>query len=265
MLATVIFALPPAIRLTSLGIRQVPEDSLEAGLAFGVTKRQLLRKVQLPLAKPAIMVGVNQTIMMALGIIVIAATVGLPRSRAEGPGRRSKRLHVGQALAAGLALVAMAIVLDRVTFGWSEAERERRGSTSVHIFGWTISRRALLVVLGVVVVLAVIVGRQVLRQQDFPDTYVVSIAPPVDRVDESVIRLDRALHAEPFRRHDDQGPHAVDEPPDRDAVVDGVPRCRGRAPTRPRGAWTLALMAFVCIAVIGFVGQWDNAMDTLPR
>ena len=90
MLATVVFALPPAIRLTSLGIRQVPEDSLEAGLAFGVTKRQLLRKVQLPLAKPAIMVGVNQTIMMALGIIVIAATVGLPRSRAEGPGRRSK-------------------------------------------------------------------------------------------------------------------------------------------------------------------------------
>ena len=96
-------------------------------------------------------------------------------------------LHVGQALAAGLALVAMAIVLDRVTFGWSEAERERRGSTSVHIFGWTISRKALLVVLGVVVVLAVIVGRQVLRQQDFPDTYVVSIAPPVDRVDESVV------------------------------------------------------------------------------
>ena len=78
MIATVIFALPPAIRLTSLGIRQVPPDAVEAGVAFGVTERQLLRKVQLPLAKPAIMVWVNQTIMMALGIVVIAATIGYP-------------------------------------------------------------------------------------------------------------------------------------------------------------------------------------------
>src|SRR4029077_12598918 len=158
MLATVVFALPPAIRLTSLGIRQVPNDALEAGLAFGVTKRQLLRKVQLPLAKPAIMVGVNQTIMMALGIIVIAATVGYP-----GLGLRVldalQGLHVGQALAAGLALVAMAIVLDRVTFGWSEAERQRRGSTTVHIFGWTISRTAVLVVVGGFLLLAVVIGR----------------------------------------------------------------------------------------------------------
>src|SRR5204862_6528506 len=112
MLSTVVFALPPAIRLTSLGIRQVPNDALEAGLAFGVTKRQLLRKVQLPLAKPAIMVGGHQTIMMALGIVVIAATIGYP-----GLGNEVlealQRLQVGRALAAGLAIVAVAIVLDR--------------------------------------------------------------------------------------------------------------------------------------------------------
>jgi glycine betaine/proline transport system permease protein len=263
MLATVVFALPPAIRLTSLGIRQVPEDALEAGLAFGVTKRQLLRKVQLPLAKPAIMVGVNQTIMMALGIIVIAATVGYP-----GLGLKVldalQGLHVGQALAAGLALVAMAIVLDRVTFGWSEAERQRRGSTSVHIFGWTISRKALLVVLGVVVVLAVIVGRQVLRQQDFPDTYVVSIAPPVDRVDQSVIHS----IGQYTRSLSDVTTTRILTPLTN--LLTAMPWwmvCLGAAAAAYAAArrWTLALMAFVCIAVIGFVGQWDNAMDTLAQ
>ncbi len=263
MLATVVFALPPAIRLTSLGIRQVPNDALEAGLAFGVTKRQLLRKVQLPLAKPAIMVGVNQTIMMALGIIVIAATVGYP-----GLGLRVldalQGLHVGQALAAGLALVAMAIVLDRVTFGWSEAERRRRGATSVRVFGWSISRRMLLVVLGVVVVLAVVVGRQVLRQQDFPDTYVVSIAPSVDRIDESVIH---AIGKTTRSMSDVATTRILTPLTDLLTAMPWWMVCLGAAVAAYAAArrWALALMAFLCIAVIGFVGQWDNAMDTLAQ
>jgi glycine betaine/proline transport system permease protein len=263
MLATVVFALPPAIRLTSLGIRQVPEDALEAGLAFGVTKRQLLRKVQLPLAKPAIMVGVNQTIMMALGIIVIAATVGY-----AGLGLKVldalQGLHVGQALAAGLALVAMAIVLDRVTFGWSEAERQRRGSTTVHLSRWTISRKALLVVIGVGVVLAVIVGRQVLRQQDFPDAYVVSIAPTVDRIDTSVIHS----VGNTTRGLSDVATTRVLTP--LTDLLQAMPWwmvCLGAAAAAYAAArrWTLALMSFICIAAIGFVGQWDNAMDTLAQ
>ncbi len=263
MLATVVFALPPAIRLTSLGIRQVPEDALEAGVAFGVTKRQLLRKVQLPLAKPAIMVGVNQTIMMALGIIVIAATVGYP-----GLGLKVldalQGLHVGNALAAGLALVAMAIVLDRVTFGWSEAERQRRGSTTVHLFGWTISRRALLVVGAALIVLAVIVGRQVLRQQDFPDTYVVSIAPTVDRIDESVIHS----IGDTTRSLSDVATTRILTPlTDLLTAMPWWMVCLGAAVAAYAAArrWTLAVMAFLCIAVIGFVGQWDNAMDTLAQ
>jgi glycine betaine/proline transport system permease protein len=263
MLATVVFALPPAIRLTSLGIRQVPNDALEAGLAFGVTKRQLLRKVQLPLAKPAIMVGVNQTIMMALGIIVIAATVGYP-----GLGLRVldalQGLHVGQALAAGLALVAMAIVLDRVTFGWSEAERRRRGATSVRFFGWSISRRMLLVILGVAVVLAVLVGRQVLRQQDFPDTYVVSIAPTVDRIDTSVIH---AIGNTTRSMSDVATTRILTPLTDLLTAMPWWMVCLGAAAAAYAAArrWTLALMAFLCIALIGFVGQWANAMDTLAQ
>ena len=227
----------------------MPEDALEAGLAFGVTKRQLLRKVQLPLAKPAIMVGVNQTIMMALGIIVIAATVGYP-----GLGLKVldalQGLHVGQALAAGLALVAMAIVLDRVTFGWSEAERKRRGSNTVRVFGWTISRRVLLVVLGVIVVLAVVVGRQVLRQQDFPHDYVISTAPTVDRIDESVIHAIGHY----TRSMSDVATTRVLTPLT-NLLLD-MPWwmvCLGAAVAAYAAArrWTVAVMSFVCIALIG--------------
>ena len=100
LIATVIFAIPPAIRLTGLGVRQVPETSLEVGRSFGSTSRQLLRRVQLPLAKPAILLGVNQTIMMALGIVVIAASVGV-----GGLGQvvldGLNNLNVGLALAEG--------------------------------------------------------------------------------------------------------------------------------------------------------------------
>jgi glycine betaine/proline transport system permease protein len=263
MIATVIFALPPAIRLTSLGIRQVPADTIEAGLAFGVTKRQLLRKVQLPLAKPAIMVGVNQTIMMALGIIVIAASVGYP-----GLGARVYRalqsLHVGEALAAGLAIVAVAIVLDRVTLGWSQAERTRRGATTVRVFGSTISRRLALVLLAVVVIVAVVVGRQVLRQQDFPDQLVVSIAGPVDRLDHSITRSIGG-----FTRSVSDSANLYVLGPLRD-LLQGLPWwmvCLGAAAAAYAAArrWTLALASFLCIAAIGVVGQWDNAMNTLSQ
>jgi glycine betaine/proline transport system permease protein len=260
MIATVIFALPPVIRLTSLGIREVPPDAVEAGVSFGTTGRQLLRKVQLPLAKPAIMVGVNQTIMMALGIIVIAATIGYP-----GLGlqvyKALQGLHVGQALGAGLAIVAMAIVLDRVTYGWSQRDLS---VTTISFFGRTVSRRLVAVGLLLAVVVAVIVGRQVLRQQDFPDAWVVSIAKPVDRLDESIIG---AVGGFTSWLTDVANIYALN--PLR-GLLQGVPWwmvCLGAA----AGAWAaarrigLTIAAFVCIAAIGFVGQWDNAMDTLSQ
>ena len=122
IIATVIYALPPAIRLTNLGLRTVSEDVLEAAVAFGTTKKQLLRKVKLPLALPTIMVGVNQTIMMALSIVVIAALIG-----AGGLGdvvlKALRRLQVGHALEAGLAIVFMAILLDRLSEAMSRLER----------------------------------------------------------------------------------------------------------------------------------------------
>ena len=263
MVATVIFAMPPAIRLTSLGIRQVPQDAVEAGVAFGVTKRQLLRKVQLPLARPAIMVGVNQTIMMALGIIVIAATVGYPGLGLEVL-KALQGLHVGQALAAGLALVAMAIVLDRVTFGWSESERTRRGSTSTRIFGWTISRRLLLIAAIVAVVVAIVIGRQVLQQQEFPRGWVVSISGSVDRLDESIVH---AIGRYTRSMSDFATVHVLTPLTDLLLAMPWWMVCLGAAVAAYAAArrWTLALASFLCIAAIGFVGQWDNAMDTLAQ
>jgi glycine betaine/proline transport system permease protein len=121
VVATVIYAIPPAIRLTNLGLRQVSPEVVEAARAFGSTPRQLLFKVQLPLAMPAIMAGVNQTIMMALGIVVIAALIG-----AGGLGRSVllalQRLEVGQGLEAGLAIVFMAILLDRISDAFTSVD-----------------------------------------------------------------------------------------------------------------------------------------------
>jgi glycine betaine/proline transport system permease protein len=114
VVATVIYALPPAIRLTNLGIKAVMPAALEAGRSFGSTPRQMLFKVELPLALPAIMTGVNQTIMLALGIVVIAALIG-----AGGLGQQVtaslQRLKVGDAFEAGMAIVFLAIVLDRLS------------------------------------------------------------------------------------------------------------------------------------------------------
>ena len=138
LIATVIFALPPAVRLTSLGVRGVPVTAIEVAGSFGSTNRQTLRKVQLPMAKPSIMLGVNQTIMMALGMVVIAAIVG-----AGGLGREVlnglRSLNVGESLNGGIAIVVMAIVLDRVSYGWSVRERKRRTPRSGSL-GRTFSR-----------------------------------------------------------------------------------------------------------------------------
>ena len=114
VIATVIYAVSPCIRLTSLGIRQVPTDVVEAGRAFGSTPRQLLVKIQLPLALPNIMAGVTQTIMLALAMVVIGSMIG-----AAGLGlevlRGIQQLDTGRAFTSGLSIVIVAIILDRIS------------------------------------------------------------------------------------------------------------------------------------------------------
>jgi len=114
ILATIVFALPPIVRLTSLGIRQVHPELIEAALAFGATPWQVLRKVQFPLALPSIMAGLNQTLMMALSMVVIAALIG-----AGGLGnpvvQGLNTLEIGLATIGGLAIVLLAMMLDRIT------------------------------------------------------------------------------------------------------------------------------------------------------
>lgn len=124
VIATIIFALPPLIRLTDLGIRQVPDDVVEAAEAFGSSEREILFKVRLPLALPTIMAGVNQTIMLALSMVVIAALIGaggLGRPVVEG----LNALRIGQAGIGGLAIVLLAIFLDRLTQALGEGRRTK--------------------------------------------------------------------------------------------------------------------------------------------
>jgi len=114
MIATVVFAMPPAIRLTNLGIRQVPKELTEVADAFGSTGWQKLTKVELPVALPTIMAGINQCIMLSLSMVVIAAMIG-----ARGLGYQVlfgiQRVDIGLGFEAGLAIVIIAVVLDRIT------------------------------------------------------------------------------------------------------------------------------------------------------
>lgn len=111
--ASIIFALPPVVRFTDLGIRQVPEELVEASESFGSTPAQKLFKVELPLAKPNIMAGVNQTILLSLSMVVIASMIGAP-----GLGKNVltslQKAEVGTGFVAGISLVILAIIFDRL-------------------------------------------------------------------------------------------------------------------------------------------------------
>lgn len=114
VIATIVYALPPLIRLTNLGIRQVSPDVLEAAIAFGSTPSQVLWEAQIPLAMPVILAGLNQTILFALAMSVVTSMIGLPGLGLmvlQGVGR----LDVGLAAVGGLGIVLLAIMLDRIT------------------------------------------------------------------------------------------------------------------------------------------------------
>jgi glycine betaine/proline transport system permease protein len=129
LIASVVYALPPAIRLTNAGIRQVPAETVEAAMSAGTTRWQLMRSVQLPLAKPSIMMGINQTTMMVLAGIIIAGLIGAGGLGIEAV-RGLTRNEVGLGLEAGIAIVLLGIVLDRITQAFGREGGHRAASTT---------------------------------------------------------------------------------------------------------------------------------------
>ena len=311
IIATVIYALPPAIRLTSLGLRGVSEDAIEAAQAFGSTERQILRKVRLPMALPTIMVGVNQTIMMALSIVVIAALIG-----AGGLGdvvlKALRRLRVGSALEAGLAIVLLAILLDRISAGLSQIERhsepqfqgfrlfseKRRGNRLVAVVEKGVDRVYTTCRAGVawltgklqrlgkgngrvpgkyadaaVILLMLTLLSFLLRLvgvHDFPDWLRFDISRPVDAL---VQWMQVNLY--------DIGDSGFGAGPLRDFLIVSVfqPLTHFLAVQLPWivvaffftylafavDGWRLALSVLALVIVIGFIGMWPFAMDTLGQ
>ncbi|MEP6625955.1 MAG: ABC transporter permease subunit [Acidimicrobiia bacterium] len=173
IIATVVFALPATIRLTAHGIRGVPEGAVEVGTAFGADKRQTLRKIEIPMARSALLLALNQTVNLALGVVVIAALVG-----AEGLGndvlKALQTVNVGAGFQAGLAIVVVAIVFDRMSRGRSEtaarAYRKRR----------TPERLRAELIGAAVVLVAVVFAAKAASVGSFPTSVHWSIAGPVN-------------------------------------------------------------------------------------
>lgn len=170
--ATVVYAVPPAVRLTAHGLRNVPVVMNEVGESFGCTLRQQLFKVQLPIARRTILLGLNQVIMMAFGIVVIGSLLGTGDTGNEVLNGLQKN-DVGLAAAAGLAIVFAAVALDRISTG------ERRGADPLRT--WLPSPGMRAAAMAGSVIVAAVVAR-VLGGRAFPDALVVDIGPAVDRV-----------------------------------------------------------------------------------
>ncbi|NEA99847.1 ABC transporter permease subunit [Streptomyces sp. SID13726] len=256
VLATVVYAAPPMARLTALGLRGADKEVLEAVESLGTTARQRLLTARIPLARKELLLGLNQTIMMALSMAVIASVIG-----AGGLGDRVYQalasVDVGAALAAGIPIVLLAVVLDRVTgaAGTADDGAERPGRA-----GWAYALAG---------TVAVAVAGRLLGRLDWPDAWTVSIAEPVNR--------------------------AVDWMTDH--LYSGVPVIGGTAdwaahfttwvldPVRDGlqalpwwsvllvvatlawliGTWRTALTAVLAMAAIGVLGVWQPSLDTLSQ
>lgn len=178
VICTMIYAIPPAIRITALGIRGVSHETIEAADSLGSTRLQILRKVQLPMARSTIGLAVNQTIMMALSMIVITALID-----AGGLGERIinalSKLNIGLAFEAGLAVVLLATVLDRLTASASRvSDRRHRGEDPIA----DNRRRILIAGTWSVTVLLVVAGQLLPLGEQFPKAWRVSIAAPINQI-----------------------------------------------------------------------------------
>jgi glycine betaine/proline transport system permease protein len=176
IVATMIYAVPPVIRLTAAGIREVSETTVEAATSLGSTRAQRLRQVQLPMAKKTIVLGINQTMMAALSMVTICALIGAP-GLGETVLEAVEKLNVGVAFNAGVAIVIMAIVLDRMTTAASERTEKARRSGSVAHAG---RRRATLIGAVVVAAVACYEGANFVWANQFSDSAAHPISGPVN-------------------------------------------------------------------------------------
>lgn len=181
VIATIIFAFPPMARLTILGLRGVPSEIVEAGRMSGATPRQMLWQVELPAARRALMVGVNQVVMGCLGMVVIASFIGT-----NGLGLNLKiklgSLRLGEGLEVGIAVVLMAIVLDRLSQAWASREPEHREEVP-HIERFRFAYLAL-----VAIVVSLVGGRIFDAISVFPDNWTISLSRYADDALDWVIR-----------------------------------------------------------------------------
>ncbi|MBU6358420.1 MAG: ABC transporter permease subunit [Chloroflexi bacterium] len=255
VIATIIYAVPPVIRLVNLGIREVQPAAVEAGRAFGGTRWQLLTKVQLPLALPAILAGVNQTIMMALGMVVIAAMVG-----ASGLGREVflalQRLKVGQAFEAGLAIVLLAIMLDRLSeaLGNIDLTASRDPSPQAWRRRWAVP----LGLMGLVLAAALVLPRE------FPESWQIGIR---DGVDVAIAWL--RDHATALTDPLNEGLINYLLNPMRELLWTILPWPVTIAIVAAIayfvGNWRLAVGSAIGLFFIGLFGMWEQSMETLSQ
>ena len=255
-IATMIYAVPASIRITALGIRGVPATTVEAATSLGSTGRQVLLKVQLPLARRMLALAVNQTIMLALGMAVVTALI-------DGPGlgkniiKALSHNSVGAAFDAGLAIVIIAIVLDRLTEQAANRADSRRSTTGT---GRPVDRRIVIgvAVLGVVASLASLLAVDL---TEFPTAVQVSFAGPVNAAVDW-IRINLYVITNPVK---DAFSYGLLNPIQ--AVLTGAPWLLVVAVVAGLaaliGTWRTARTAAICLVGVAALGLWEDGMITL--
>ncbi len=254
LVSTVIFALAPVVRLTEVGLRTVPRVTVEASEMFGATERQTLWLVRLPQARPAIFAGMNQTIMLAMSMVVIAAFIG-----AGGLGqvvlRAMQNIDVGKASEAGLAIVILAIVLDRFSTGIATADPGRDA----------LAIRGLTILAGTAVLTGGFLGHN-----DFPEALKWQFAPYVNDVtdwarDNLYDIADSGIGTGPFSDF----VTLTFITPLRELLSDTIPWPTMIGIGVVLGLWArgfrLAIGIGAALLAIGFLGMWDLSMDTLAQ
>ncbi len=270
---TVVYSIPPVIRLTNLGIRQVPQAAIETAQSHGSTTFQTLFQVQLPLAKSTIMVGINQTIMMAVSMIIVTALVGVP-----GLGRdvwfSLREVDAGEGLESGIAIVLLAIVLDRFSYALS---RSGPRSSSPAVAGGPrvegrfsqglqfMSARYALPIAGVALVgVLLVLGALVGSLKDFPDALTFSMAGPINWIFDwlavNVHFITSWTRDILFRELGYSPIHTL-------LLWLPWPAMMAVAVVLAyfTAGWRVSLLALVGLAFVGIGGVWDVTMDTLSQ